>query len=89
MDQSNLDVDFIARHVGVSRTQLYRKTSALTNMAVKEFVKDIRLKRAAQLISQQKLNISEVAFEVGFSDISYFRKCFKEKFGVSARKYVK
>jgi len=89
MDQSNLDVDFIAKHVGVSRTQLYRKTSALTDMAVKEFVKDIRLKRAAQLISQQKLNISEVAFEVGFSDISYFRKCFKEKFGVSARKYIK
>ncbi len=89
MDQPNLDVDFLAKNVGVSRTQLYRKTSALTDMAVKEFVKDIRLKRAAQLISQHKLNVSEVALQVGFNDISYFRKCFKEKYGVSARKYVK
>lgn len=87
MSQPVLDVDFLARQVGVSRTQLYRKTSALTDMAVKEFVKDIRLKRAAQLIAQEKLNISEIALEVGFNDISYFRKCFKEKYGVSASKY--
>ncbi|MBN1950219.1 MAG: response regulator, partial [Bacteroidales bacterium] len=89
MSEPVLDVDFLARQVGVSRTQLYRKTSALTDMAVKEFVRDIRLKRAAQLISQEKLNISEVALEVGFNDISYFRKCFKEKYGVSASKYVR
>jgi DNA-binding response OmpR family regulator len=89
MSQPVLDVDFLAKQVGVSRTQLYRKTSALTDMAVKEFVKDIRLKRAAQLISQEKLNVSEVALAVGFNDISYFRKCFKEKYGVSASKYVK
>ncbi len=88
ISQTDLDVDFLARQVGVSRTQLYRKINALTDMAAKEFVKDIRLKRAAQLISQNKLNVSEVALEVGFSDISYFRKCFKEKFGVSATKYV-
>ncbi|MBN1118964.1 MAG: response regulator [Bacteroidales bacterium] len=85
----DLDVDFLAKHVGVSRTQLYRKISALTDMAAKEFVKDIRLKRAAQLISQDKLNISEIAYEVGFNDISYFRKCFKEKFNMSASKYLK
>jgi len=87
--QPELDVDFLARQVGVSRTQLYRKISALTDMAAKEFVKDIRLKRAAQLLTQDKLNISEIAFEVGFNDISYFRKCFKEKFGMSASEYVK
>ncbi len=88
ISQADMDVDFLAKQVGVSRTQLYRKINALTDMAAKEFVKDIRLKRAAQLISQNKLNVSEVAMEVGFSDISYFRKCFKEKFGVSATKYV-
>ncbi len=89
IDQPNLDVDFLAKQVGVSRTQLYRKINALTDMAAKEFVKDIRLKRAAQLILQDKLNISEIAYEVGFNDISYFRKCFKEKFGMSASKYMK
>jgi YesN/AraC family two-component response regulator len=85
----DLDVEFLARQVGVSRTQLYRKINALTDMAAKEFVKDIRLKRAAQLLTQNKLNISEIAYEVGFNDISYFRKCFKEKFGMSASKYLK
>ena len=89
ISQPNLDVDFLARQVGVSRTQLYRKINALTDMAAKEFVKDIRLKRAAQLITQDKLNISEIAYEVGFNDTSYFRKCFKEKFGMSASKYMK
>jgi signal transduction histidine kinase/DNA-binding response OmpR family regulator len=87
--EPNLDVDFLSKQVGVSRTQLYRKINALTDMAAKEFVKDIRLKRAAQLISQDKLNISEIAYEVGFNDTSYFRKCFKEKFGMSASKYLK
>lgn len=82
-----LDVDFLAKNVGVSRTQLYRKINALTDMAVKEFVKDIRLKRAAQLLQQNSLNISEIVMEVGFNDASYFRKCFKEKYGVSASKY--
>lgn len=85
----NLDVEFLAKQVGVSRTQLYRKINALTDMAAKEFVKDIRLKRAAQLITQDKLNISEIAYEVGFNDTSYFRKCFKEKFGMSASKYMR
>ncbi len=89
ISQPNLDVDFLAKNVGVSRTQLYRKLSALTDMAAKEFVKDIRLKRSAQLIPQNKLTISEIAYEVGFNDVSYFRKCFKEKYGVSASHYTK
>ena len=84
-----LDVEFLSQNMDVSRTQLYRKIGALTDMTPKEFVKEIRMKRAAQLIVQNKLNISEVTYEVGFSDISYFRKCFREKFGMSASEYKK
>jgi DNA-binding response OmpR family regulator len=84
-----LDVEFLSQNLDVSRTQLYRKIGALTDMTPKEFVKDIRLKRAAQLIVQNKLNISEVAYDVGFNDVSYFRKCFREKFGMSASDYKK
>ncbi|MGE4287578.1 MAG: two-component regulator propeller domain-containing protein [Salinivirgaceae bacterium] len=84
-----LDVEFLSQNLDVSRTQLYRKIGALTDMTPKEFVKDIRLKRAAQLIVQNKLNISEVAYDVGFNDVSYFRKCFREKFGMSASEYKK
>jgi len=58
-------------------------------MTPKEFVKEIRLKRAAQILVQDKMNISEVAYAIGFNDVTYFRKCFKEKFGMSASDYKK
>ncbi len=89
MDNIEFDVDKMAVSIGVSRTQLYRKIAALTNMTAKEFVRDLRLQRAAQMISQNKLTISEVALQTGFNDISYFRKCFKEKYGMSASEYGK
>jgi DNA-binding response OmpR family regulator len=87
--RSELDVDMLAKNVGVSRTQLFRKISALTNMTPKELVRDIRLKRAAQLLSKNILNINEIAVEVGINDMSYFRKLFKEKYGMSASEYQK
>lgn len=83
-----LDIEGFAQKVGVSRMQLYRKLHALTNMTVKEFIRHIRLKRATQLLVQQKMNISEIAYEVGFKDLSHFRKCFKREFGMSAKEYI-
>ena len=68
--------------------QLYRKLDALTEMTVKEFVRDIRLKRAAQLLVQKKMNVSEVAYAVGFKDLSHFRKCFRQEFGMSSSEYI-
>ncbi|MDX8338932.1 two-component regulator propeller domain-containing protein [Draconibacterium sp. IB214405] len=85
---SELDIEQFALKVGVSRMQLYRKLNALTNMTVKEFIRHIRLKRATQLLDQQKLNISEIAYQVGFKDLSHFRKCFKREFGMSASEYL-
>ena len=82
------DIDKLSIAVGVSRTQMYRKLSVLTDMTVREFIKSIRLKRAAQLLEQDKMNISEVAFAVGFKDLSHFRKCFRQEFGMSASEYV-
>jgi len=84
----DLDIERFASEIGASRMQLYRKIDALTNMTVKEFVRSIRLKRAAQLIVQKKLNISEVAYAVGFKDLSHFRKCFRQVFGMSATEYA-
>lgn len=85
---SELDIENFALKVGVSRMQLYRKLHALTNMTVKEFIRHIRLKRAIQLLEQQKLNISEIAYSVGFKDLSHFRKCFKREYGMSATEYL-
>ena len=79
----------ISREVGVSRTQLYRKMAALTEMTVKEFIRSIRLKRAAGMILNNKYNISEVAYNVGFQQVAYFRKCFKEMFGMTPTDYIK
>lgn len=84
----DLDIERFATAIGVSRMQLYRKLDALTEMTVKEFVRNIRLKRAAQLLVQKKLNVSEIAYAVGFKDLSHFRKCFKLEFGMSASDYA-
>ena len=88
ISDADLDIERFAVEIGVSRMQLYRKLDALTEMTVKEFVRNIRLKRAAQMLVQKKLNISEVAYAVGFKDLSHFRKCFKQEFGMSASDYV-
>lgn len=79
----------ISREVGVSRTQLYRKMAALTEMTVKEFIRSIRLKKAAQMILQEQVNISEAAYAVGFLQVAYFRKCFKEMYGMTPSEFVK
>ena len=88
ISDSDLDIETFSEKVGVSRMQLYRKLHALTDMTVKEFIRHIRLKRAAQLLIQQKMNVSEIAYDVGFKDLSHFRKCFKREFGMSASEFV-
>ena len=88
MDDAELDIEKFSSEVGVSRMQLYRKLEALTNMTVKEFIRDIRLKRAAQLLEQNKANVSEIIYQVGFKDLAYFRKCFREQYGMSPSDYA-
>lgn len=84
----DLDIERFASEIGVSRMQLYRKLNAMTEMTVKEFIRSIRLKRAAQMLVQKKLNVSEIAYAVGFKDLSHFRKCFRQEFGMSATDYI-
>lgn len=81
-------VEIFAREAAMSRAQLYRKLHALTGQSPGEFIKAIRMKRAACLLLQQYGNISEVAFATGYSDPSYFTKCFREEFGKSPSEYV-
>ena len=83
MDDPELDIERFAEEMGVSRMQLYRKFEAFANMTVKEFIRSVRLKRAAQMMEQGSMTVSEVAWAVGFKDMSYFRKCFKDEFGMT------
>jgi ligand-binding sensor domain-containing protein/signal transduction histidine kinase/DNA-binding response OmpR family regulator len=89
ISNSDLDIEQFATEVGVSRMQLYRKFNALTNMTVKEFIRSIRLKRAAQLLLEKKLTITEIAYAVGFRDLSHFRKSFHHEHGMSASEYIR
>ena len=87
MSDEQLSVESLAEDIGMSRVQLYRKVSGLTGMAVNELIRKLRLQRAAQLLGQQWGPVSQVAYEVGFSNLSYFSKVFKEEFGSLPSEY--
>ena len=82
-------VSQLAKECGMSQLNLNKKIKGLTGLTPKVFVRTMRLKRAAQLITTAKYSISEIAFEVGFLDIKYFRSCFKEEFGMLPSEYQK
>jgi TolB-like protein/class 3 adenylate cyclase/Tfp pilus assembly protein PilF len=74
-------VSELAEALNMSRSNLLRKIKKLTNQSVSQFIREVRLKGGMELLSQGSLNVSEVAFKVGFSSTSYFIKCFKEYYG--------
>ena len=73
-------VEELGKKLYMSRASLYRKIQALTGESPNHFIRNYRLKRAAQLLKENFGNVTEVAFEVGFSSSAYFTKCFKEQF---------
>ncbi|MBX2899165.1 MAG: response regulator [Cyclobacteriaceae bacterium] len=88
MSNTEYAVETLCRDVAMSRMQLYRKLKALTGLSANEFIRSMRLKRAAQLLEQNQLTIAEVTYEVGFTDLPYFRECFKKMFGVTPSDYA-
>jgi CheY-like chemotaxis protein/AraC-like DNA-binding protein len=84
-----LNVDDIAKSLGLSRVQLYRKLRSLTDYTPNELIRIIRLKHAIRLLSTRSKSIAEVAYESGFSSPSYFTKCFKEQYNVNPTDYLK
>jgi AraC-like DNA-binding protein len=88
MNNADYSVEELGLDVGMSRMQLYRKLKALTGQSANEFIRTIRLKRAAQLLEQNQLTIAEITYEVGFNDLQYFRECFKKLFGVTPSEYT-
>lgn len=77
----NFTIESLVKTVGISRPQLYRKIHALTGRAPNSLLRDMRLEKAWSLLKRKTGNISEVSFDVGFSNPSYFAKCFARKFG--------
>jgi AraC-like DNA-binding protein len=78
---TNLKIDDVATAMGYSRSQLYRKFVLVAGQPPNAFIKDYRLHAALQLLNRQTDNISQVAFDCGFTSQSYFSKCFQKKYG--------
>ena len=74
-------VSELAREAGMSRSNLLRKIKSLTNVSVSVFIRQVRLKKAMEMLKDESLNVSEVSYRVGFSSTSYFIKCFREEYG--------
>jgi signal transduction histidine kinase/AraC-like DNA-binding protein len=81
------NVDDFCSALAMSRTSVHRKITAITGLSTTDFIRTIRLKRAAQLIKGRVASISEISFMVGFADVSYFSKCFKKEFGVTPTEF--
>jgi AraC-like DNA-binding protein len=85
---TDLNVDQLASCVSLSKVQTYRKVKAISGQSIVEFIRTIRLKKAAELILERKLSFTEIAYETGFSSPSYFTKCFHDHFGKTPSEYA-
>ncbi|MDC6389223.1 tetratricopeptide repeat protein [Maribacter sp. PR1] len=83
----NFNVPQMQSELAISKTQLNRKLKALTGESPRDLLRNFRLKRAAQLLGQKADTVTQIAYQVGFSNLSYFAKCFKERYGVSPSSY--
>lgn len=89
MGDSDFNVTRLQNVLGIGRKLLYRKVKQMTSMSPVEYIRYIRLKQAAMLLSQGRFAISEVMYVVGFSNSGYFSKCFQHEFGMTPTAYVK
>jgi DNA-binding response OmpR family regulator len=85
----SFSVDAFAKEAAMSSAQLYRKVTALTEFTPNDLIRHMRLQRAADLLRRRAGNVADVAYQSGFTSLSYFSKCFREKFGIVPSEYMK
>ena len=88
LNNADLSVDRIADEVGISRVHLHRKMKELTGQTPHDFIRNIRMKKAASLLSAGDMNVSEVMYACGFSNAASFSTVFKKMYGMSPREYM-
>lgn len=88
LENTELDVDHLSRHVNMSRVSLYRKIKAISDLTPHELINVTRLKKAAELLARRNLKIYEVAMMVGYKSQTHFGKNFMKQFGVSPSEYM-
>ena len=87
--ETEFDINTFAEHLNMSKSSLYRKIKTMTGLSPIEFIRNIRLKHACQMLKDKSISISEVAYSVGFSDPKYFTSCFKTEFNITPSEYQK
>ncbi|MFA5046570.1 MAG: two-component regulator propeller domain-containing protein, partial [Paludibacter sp.] len=85
---ADLNVNSLSRISGISTKQIYRRIKQLTGLSPVEYIRSIRMKKAAMLLTQQKFSVAEVMYMVGFSSASYFSKCFHNQFGMTPKQFI-
>ncbi len=88
LSDSDFSVEMLTQEVGISRAQLHRKMKEMTGLSTSEFIRNIRLEQAARLLREQKINVTQVAYAVGFSNLAHFSTIFRKHFGVSPSEYI-
>lgn len=88
LTNTGFSTDEFASEVGMSRMQLHRKLKTLLNVSATEFIRNERLKAAAELMKKGNKNVSEIAYNVGFNDVSYFSKSFKDLYHVTPSEFI-
>ena len=88
LSNSDFNVDMLTQDVGISRAQLHRKMKEMTGISTSEFIRNIRLEQAARLLKEQKVNVTQVAYAVGFSNLAHFSTLFRRHFGVAPSDYA-
>ncbi len=87
LDNNTLTVDDLVEEMGMGRTVFFNKLKSMTGLSPVEFIREMRIKRAAQLLEERKYNITEVTYMVGMNDSRYFAKCFKNTYGITPSEY--
>ena len=89
LGDSEFTVDQLTQEACISRTQLHRKMKELTGLSTSEFIRNLRLEQAARLLKEQKINVTQVAYTVGFSNVAHFSSLFHRHFGMTPTAYSK
>lgn len=89
LSKENFSIDFLALKMNMSRRTLYRRMAAITDITLGNFIRNIRIQKAAQLLKQHEITITEIAYEVGYKNPKHFSKSFKEFYGLCPSEYQK
>ena len=87
MSNTDYTVDMLARDLGMSRANLYKKMQTMLGVTPNDFMRNVRLKRAAEMLAKSDVPVNQLALMVGFQTPRYFSQCFRKMFGVTPSEY--